>query len=124
MIPALIITVFLCLITAEVDAYRFKRNRKTSHFMNLFMALSLAGFFVLTSGWLVGLAVVFLVPLVFDPYLNHRRGLRFNYQPEKPDSLIDKMENAVFGHKRAWLLSSLLYLASFIAVLILYYKDL
>lgn len=101
-----------------MDAHKIKKHRKVNHWFNLFMALSLAGFCTLIYGWCVGVAMLPLISLVFDQYLNWRRGLPINYQPMKPESVIDKAENALFGHKNAWLFSNLLYLKMFVILVV------
>lgn len=72
--------------------------------------------------WTMSISLLFLRSLVFDQYLNVRRGKGFTYQPQDPDSFVDRMENKVFGHKRAWALSNLLYLIIFMGGWVLYEK--
>lgn len=105
-------------MNAEMDAYKIKKDRPVNHPMNLFMALSLASSVALVQGWLVGLTLLFLIPLVFDQYLNVRRGKPFNYQSKSTGSIIDKIENFLF-QKYAWYASNAIYLACFIAGTIL-----
>jgi hypothetical protein len=68
--------------------------------------------------WLT-LAMLAVRPLVFDQYLNVRRGKPFNYQPANPDSWVDRMENRLFG-KRAWAMSNAVYLAGLLVGVFLY----
>lgn len=119
MIYAIVITFVTSVLNAEYDALLIRRGKKPNHAMNLFMCLSLVGFLCLVQGFMIGLPMLFFVPLVFDNWLNFRRGLSFRYQPENPDSKIDQLENKLFGHKRAWLMSNLIYLSGFIAGIVL-----
>lgn len=88
-----------------------------------------AGFYIaivigicFVGDWKMCFSCFALRPLVFDHYLNMRRGKPINYQPMKPDSVVDKFENKLFG-KHAWALSNLVYLAVFIGGWIFYEKS-
>jgi hypothetical protein len=122
MIPALIIAVIWNLWNAEHDAIRINNNKKVSHEANagLYLAFIIVVCFLVS--WIAAVPLLALRPLLFDSWLNQRRGKPYNYQPETPDSFVDRMENKIFGHKRAWLLSNLFYLVLFIASLYIYFK--
>jgi hypothetical protein len=124
MIPALIIAIVWNMLNAEHDAARINKHKKVSHEANAGLYIAFVIVVCFLAHWIAAIPLLSLRPLVFDSWLNTRRGKPFNYQPIAPDSFIDRMENAVFGHKRAWLLSNLLYLALFITSLVIYYKDL
>jgi hypothetical protein len=121
--------IIFCIVNGEHDARKFARHKTISHFNNgllycLFVAaishvvgwvVTMDAFYVL---WLT-LAMLAVRPLVFDQYLNVRRGKPFNYQPATPDSFIDRMENALFG-RHAWAMSNAVYLALFITGILKY----
>lgn len=116
-----------CIINGEIDAWKTKRatrdptKKGPNHPANAGFYAALITGCALVEGMLNGfnwrllaLVVCLLTErcLVFDQYLNVRRfGWKgFTYQPENPKSGIDRIENVIFGHKRAWAWSNAVYL--------------
>lgn len=84
------------------------KNYPFRHWANAIAHLSAAGFAGFHFGWQYGVAVLFLVRVVFDGTLSLFRGLSFDYVSPKPASTVDRLEKRVFG--RNGLLPKLLYL--------------
>lgn len=123
MITALLICFAYNILNGEWDAWKIKRHKKVNHPMNagFYIAIVIAICFV--GDWKMCFSCLAQRPLVFDTYLNIRRfGLKgAAYQPQSPDSVVDRMENKLFG-KYAWALSNLSYLIIFIGGWVLYEK--
>lgn len=119
MIYALLICFAYNIANGEWDAWKIRKQKKVNHAMNagFYIALVIAICFV--GDWKMSISLLALRPLVFDNYLNLRRGLPLNYQPKAPKSVVDKIENAVFG-RYAWGVSNLIYLLIFVAGLFIY----
>jgi hypothetical protein len=118
MIYALMAAFLWNVLNAEWDAYRIKKHKQPNHPANAGLYLGLVIFLCFLTDWKLSIALICLRPLVFDHWLNVRRGLPLDYQPKAPKSAIDKIENALFG-KSAWFISNLLYLSGFILGLII-----
>lgn len=114
--------VIFCIVNGEIDARKIKKNKKVNHEANAGLYLALVIVLSFLTDWKLGIGLLCVRPLVFDQYLNVRRGLPFNYQPLKPDSVVDRMENKLFGHKHAWLVSNLIYLTGLAVSIIIYEK--
>lgn len=122
--------IIFCILNAEYDAWKFKKQEKISHFNNGLIYCLFVAAISFTVGWVATMDAFFVLwltfamlcvrPLVFDQWLNVRRGKPLNYQPMAPDSVIDKMENSLFGHKRAWVVSNAIYLAGLITGILIY----
>jgi hypothetical protein len=126
MIYVLMVAFVWCIVNAEIDRYIIEVKKKVpNHAANAGFYLGFVIVACFFTDWRLALPLLCLRPLVFDNYLNLRRidkGL--TYQPKKPDSVVDRIENAIFGHRNAWTLSNLVYLIGFIAGIIIYQKDL
>lgn len=119
MIYALLICFAYNIINGEWDARRINKHKKVNHAMNAGFYIAIIIGICFVGDWKMVFSCLALRPLVFDHYLNFRRGKPLNYQPQKPDSVVDKFENFLFG-RRAWELSNLCYLLIFIGGWVLY----
>lgn len=103
-----------CIINAFIDSRKIKRNKKVNHEANAGLYIGLVVVCCAFTDYWQAIPLLCLRPLIFDNVLNLLRGKPLMYQPINPDSVVDKFENAVFGHKKAWAISNLLYLIGFI----------
>jgi hypothetical protein len=99
------------LVNAAHDARRINNSQFINHGKNgLLYGLYIITCVLFSSSTLLAVALLSLRPLIFDQALNVMRKLPLNYQPVNPDSAVDRLENGVFGHKRAWMMSNMIYL--------------
>lgn len=109
------------ILNGEWDAWKIKRHKKVNHAMNAGFYIAIIIGICFVGDWKMCFSLFALRPLVFDHYLNLRRGKELNYQPQNPESVVDRIENKLFG-KYAWVLSNLCYLIIFITGWVLYEK--
>jgi hypothetical protein len=100
--------IVLNILNAVHDADRIKKHKRIYHAYfggGYIIAIGLVCW--LTGFWYLGPPLLFLRQLTFDPFLNKLRGLPINYIPSNPKSLIDQLENKIFG--RNWNLKAIVY---------------
>jgi len=90
--------VIINLLMAWWHSALIKKQKRISH--GIFGAgylLAVAIVCIITHNWLQGPPLLFLRQLVVDPALNVMRVLPVHYTPKNPKSIIDQVENKLFG---------------------------
>jgi hypothetical protein len=108
-----IASILWSVVNGWFDSRRIKRGKKINHEKNAGLYCGFVFVACAFTDFWYAIPLLCLRALVFDHALNLFRGLRINYQPFNPESVVDKFENAVFG-KYAWYVSNGIYLAIFI----------
>lgn len=96
------------------NADRIELGKRIYHGLNgaLHLAAAAGAWFVF--GWEVAVALLLLVRATFDTALNLARGKAVDYVSQKPKSIVDKIERAVFGNNG--ILPKLIYVAAAITL--------
>lgn len=96
MFYAVVIYALFCVGLAYYDSQRIKKDKRIYHGINGALHIVI----IIACGiWIhpyVAAAMLFEARLVFDISLSLWRGLPFDYVPENPKSLVDKIEQRVF----------------------------
>lgn len=96
----IVIQLIYCLwvvFLAYINAGWIKNAYRVRHFFNGAAHLILAGVLWYHFGLLVAVASLCLIRVVFDGALYLFLGLPFDYAPTKPRSIVDRLEQKVFG---------------------------
>lgn len=106
-----------CIFFAYLNAHLIEvLNERIRHGFNGIFHATACVYFGLEVHWTVGLQMLLIGRLFFDTPLNLFRGLPVFYVPEKPRSLVDQVEKALFGNN-GWLPKSL-YAAVLIGLIV------
>lgn len=104
---ALILSAFVVvnILLALYDAKRIGKGKKISHALNgaIYLAL-VAGAVWFNRDYFLAGALLVMRLIVFNISLNLFRDFRWNYIPQKPAAVTDKIARAIFGRN-----SSLMY---------------
>jgi len=95
MIAVFVYQIFVVWLAYD-NAERIAQGKRIYHGLNGLLHL-LAAAIVLVHGWQYSVALLFLTRIVFDSSLNLFRNLSLGYVTPKPKSIIDKVEQAIFG---------------------------
>ena len=93
-----ILNAIICGGMAAIDADRIANSQKVNHFLNgcIHFAIAIGAGFIFD--WKIGVAILFESKIAFDIALNiFRDDKPIDYTPSKPDSMLDKLENKIFG---------------------------
>lgn len=113
---------FAVIALAGYNARLIYKGKRIKHFWNGLLHLTVA---VAASGlqWSLWLLLIILLNtrLLFNYWLNiFRDGIRWNYVPAKPKSIVDQVEKFIFG--RSFLMPLAAYLLADIIIHVIYYK--
>jgi hypothetical protein len=86
-----------CILFAWLNAKWIEKNKRIYHGINGAIHIIAAGAFAYYTEWYNFLTTLLIARLFFDVSLNLFRGLRINYVPLNPKSIVDKLEQKVFG---------------------------
>lgn len=86
-----------CIGFAALNAYWIRKDKRILHGLNGLAHALIIGFCGYTIDWFIVIPMLFQGRLMFDVALNLFRGKEFDYVPENPKSIIDKIEKKVFG---------------------------
>lgn len=86
-----------CILFAWLNAKWIAKDKKILHGINGGIHLVAAFLFAYYTEWYNFLTTLLIARLFFDVSLNLFRGLRINYVPLNPKSIVDKLEQKVFG---------------------------
>lgn len=87
----------ICVLFAYINKGWIDKGRKVLHAYNGLLHLVAAGVAYWAWSWELSLIVLFEARIVFDIALNKMRGLEFDYVTPDPKSIIDKVEQKIFG---------------------------
>jgi hypothetical protein len=108
-----------CVVLAFINYEVIDSNKRVYHGLNgAAHLLAWAGIFAITHSWVLVAAMPFLARVVFDTSLNLMRDKPIDYVTAKPKSIVDKMEQKVFG-KNGYA-PKIIYLTIAITLIIIY----
>lgn len=87
----------LCIFFAWLNAKWIAKGKRIYHGINGTIHLIAAIAFAYYTEWYHFLTTLLIARLFFDVSLNLFRGLRINYVALNPKSIVDKLEQKVFG---------------------------
>jgi hypothetical protein len=97
MIGVIFAYLLFCVVLAEDNSTRIEQGKKIHHWLNGLIHIFFASLMAWVH-WTYGVALLFLVRVVFDVSLNLFRGLPIDYVPAKPLSVIDRLESKIWGN--------------------------
>lgn len=92
-----ILYMLICIPFAYLNKEWIDKGKKILHGYNGLLHLIAASVGWWAWSWEVFIVVLLDARIVFDITLNKFRGLEFDYVPLKPKSIVDKIEQKIFG---------------------------